>query len=1069
MSNKPRREMPSPDGSTPPNYEIPKTHTTPAGPPTPIQPTAKVMASPDGTAISYYRKEDQVFSTPDPEAVSKAGQLVVQPAIPRKVTYPPPTPYQYVKRDVAVPPRRPIRVLYVTSCTLIGGSETVLKRLLRGIDKSLYEVDALITHERGPLHDEYAANCRKLTYAPNIDNLPRWILEQDKSIPGSRSNLQIWENYLPQWILEQVKGGGYDYIHFFNLWIAYDSIPELIKKTGCRVICSLFINFSNPLLRDNADWQERIRRISALRPSLWALTTDNYMNRKTLPQIQVIRNGVPVETFSPGVKNPRLVAWVGRLQPGKKPLAFVEMARRLPEYRFVMIGSEETALAQAIRGNQPSNLELRIGLGEKEISDTLAKATYLVFTSHSEGMPLSLVEAMSSGCCVISENVGDITSVVADGQNGYLIPLGAEPVDWVVENLPKINPIVGEEARKTILRDFREDNMVKQYEHLYGAVGRHDGQTRIAFLWGIMPHHGNFWETKTDSHQHAIAELGKWNVVGVFVPSADPKPNNILHEQNYTYYKESEPYDVVEQLRRFKPDAIYLNMFWDPRWPLVVKEFPDAWKALVHYGEVYLHVPWADQINLFIAQQRFMAEKIAEANGLPPDRVATIPFCMEQWLFKPLPHEKTYTGIMVADFRREIKRQHLLIEAWRDIPGKLVLVGPYERSMPKDYHEECKALARRLGIEDRVVFVDGYPHADLPELINKAKIGFLTSSHEGGSRSLIEMMACGLPEVVLSDCEGTVSMIRDGEEGYVTDPNPRSIADAVNKLLAGNWAAMGKAASDRVLRDYPYHRMSQQYKAVIENAFPEVSIITTSMNRGKYLGDCIASVQAQRGAKVNHIIMDGGSVDNTPDVLKAYRGKVHAYVGRCSGQTDAIIRAVRIIEDQFPQTKYLGWINADDTYTPTWLEWSLKALQDAPPDVAMVCGDAGHVREDGAHIEYLQYTPDPYITLKHLCLRGNIIIQPTALIRMDALRKLREKTGRTFDPDHHYCQDLELWARFMRNGYRIAKLGKVTANLRSHPGQMSLTHRDQQIVERDRILRSISEELGLPNPGWVKG
>jgi hypothetical protein len=75
----------------------------------------------------------------------------------------------------------------------------------------------------------------------------------------------------------------------------------------------------------------------------------------------------------------------------------------------------------------------------------------------------------------------------------------------------------------------------------------------------------------------------------------------------------------------------------------------------------------------------------------------------------------------------------------------------------------------------------------------------------------------------------------------------------------------------------------------------------------------------------------------------------------------------------------------------------------------------------------------------------------------------------TWNPSYHYTQDLELWVRFLRNGYRVAKVGKVTAYLRSHPGQMSITHMDQQIVERDRILRGVSVELGVPNPVWVKG
>ena len=53
---------------------------------------------------------------------------------------------------------------------------------------------------------------------------------------------------------------------------------------------------------------------------------------------------------------------------------------------------------------------------------------------------------------------------------------------------------------------------------------------------------------------------------------------------------------------------------------------------------------------------------------------------------------------------------------------------------------------------------------------------------------------------------------------------------------------------------------------------PEVSIVTTSLNYGAYIEACIQSVKAQRqwhNAKINHLIMDGGSTDNTLTVLKA--------------------------------------------------------------------------------------------------------------------------------------------------------------------------------------------------------
>lgn len=936
------------------------------------------------------------------------------------------------------------KILYLTSCTHIGGQETVLKRLLKNIDKSLYEVHVLVTHEKGYLHHEFEVNSDKLIYVTNHQTEP-----------------------LYQTILNLVSEEDYDYIHFFNLWIIYDVIPR-IKQMYPRscIIASIFANLHND------GFKETINKIRGIQPYLWALTTDAYTNKKVFPDITITRNGIPQETFYPAPKQPKTVSWVGRLTETKKINLIPVIAKNLPIYKFTIIGDRENTYSQKIRAMQLPNIDIKTGLSEEEVADITSKSEYFIFTSQTESMPLTVLEALASGCCVITENVGDIPNVIQNGVNGYIVPEGEDTTTWISKNLPNLKPN-GDAARRTILDGFTVDQMVKRYEFLYGKTGKHKEQTHIAFIWGVLPPHGIvFWNSKIDSHQQAIAELSKNNVVQVFAPSNQGSSRKILNAVNHSFYDNADVGDLILQLKDFKPDMIFLNMFGDPRWPSVVRSFPNVWKALVHYGETNLSISWSKDVNLFIVQQEYLRKRVAEANNISIDKVVSIPFTLEQWLFKPLNSEKAYDGIMVADFRRDIKRQHLLLEAWAEMPkdSKLVLVGYYERSIPLEYPDDCKALAQKLGIGEQVTFINGFPHEKLPELINKARIGFLTSSHEGGSRALIEMMACGLPVIVLADCEGNIHMLKDGVEGYIAEPNPHSIAQKTKQLLQ-NYASMGKTASERVRKQYPYHMMTSQYFDIVQRERLEVSIITTSMNRGKYLEENIESIMSQTlKTKVNHIIMDGGSTDNTLQLLEKYRDNVYSYIKRDLGQTDSILRAIRIIETEFPQTKYVGWINADDYYEPNWLSGSLPVLDDSPPDVAMLCSDAKQVTEKGEFKQWLGYTSEQYITLELLARRGNIIVQPTVLIRLDALREIRDKTGMTFNPNYNYCQDLELWIRFLKNGYRIRKLNgvNVTANLRSHNEQMSLTHTKEQCLERDKLLIEICDKLKITNPPWVR-
>jgi len=943
-----------------------------------------------------------------------------------------------------------MNILYVISNTQIGGAETVLKRLIRGLDKSLYEVDVIVTGMRGPLHAEYAANSSSLTYS------------QDEGVYD-----------INLWIITKAKEKQYDLIHFFNLFRHYAVIP-IIKANSpyTKIVATLLVD----LYYFKESWKNEIRLINTIRKHLWAFTADAYINKKVFPELTIIPNGIPTTMFSSGHKKPKTVVWIGRMIAGKKIRLIPQIARLLPDYQFTIIGDKQTPEYRKLiepGGINAPNVTYKIGLNERQVADILAESQYMIFTSHSEALPLVVLEAMSSGCCVVSERVGDIPRVIQHGVNGYLVPEGSDTVDWISKNLGNLNINVSDAARKKIIGAYSEDQMTKKYEFLYGAIGSHHNQTRIAFLWGVPQFHEGFWEGKLDSMQHAISELSTNNVVQVFASTNKNPSRNIVNGQNIYFYEHDNTKDLVHILKRFNPHMIYLNMFGDKKWSEIVNAFPKTWKAVMHYGATNLKIPYANKMDLVIVQQEYMVKKIVAENSLPPEKVKACPFCIEQWLFKPTATQKPYSAIMVADFRKDIKRQDLLIRAWKDIPGKLVLVGRFERSIPEDYHETCIALVKKLGLENRIEILNGYPHNELPALINKAKIAVLTSKREAGSRALIEMMGCGLPALVLSDCPGNVNMIKREIDGLASAPDPKSIAEAAKRLLE-NYQKMGENASKRIIADYPYHKMYSFFKKMVEKARPEVSIITTSMNRGEYIEDTINSVKTQRVSfpvKVNHIIMDGGSKDNTLSILEKHRDSVHAFIKRDKGQTDAICKAMQIVEQEFPQTEYVGWINADDYYEPSYLENSLTQLRDAPPDVAMTCGDANLV---GMQSGVIHYTSQRYVTTELIGTRGNIVVQPTVLIRLSALKKMKEKQGYSFNPEIDYVQDLELWYRLLINGYRIKHLTKddkglnVVANLRMHPEQMSRTHAKQQTIERDKILRAICIKEGIEGPPWVK-
>lgn len=955
---------------------------------------------------------------------------------PKKVKQPPPKPLK---------PNKKISILYIISTTRIGGGEMALKRLLRNLDPDYYQTEVLVTGQKGPLDEEYRLFSGSINY----------LEEQD----------------LETVLIRRAKMGKYDYIHFFNLFKIYSMLPALKNANpDVRFVSSIM---ANPEMFKGF-WEGHYNVIQSTENYLYAQIVDSASAKKMFPNATVIKNGVNLETFSPAPKKkPRTVAWVGRISTAKKARLIPQIAQRLPDYQFTMIGGEKSKEYHEIM-NFPwvkslKNFKILIGLNERQVADILAESEYLLFTSYGESLPISVLEGMASECCVIADSVGDIPHLIQNGVNGHLIPKDSNRVVWVHTQLPTLKKSVGEAARRKIISEHDIENTVKHHEFLYGAVGNHHDQTRIAFLWEFQPSfESQYWESKIDSLQHAVSTLSKNNVIQLYVSIAGDSKRKIILGQNVVFLNKDKD-NMIQELRRFGPHMILMSMFHAASWPKIVNAFPNVWKAVVHYGAENLKIPYAKKLNRVLVQMEYLRSRVAEANEIPINKVTHFPFCVEQWLFKPLKTKKEYTGVMLADFRYYVKRQHLLIEAWKDIPGKLLLIGRFDRSMPPDYHQSCIIQAEKLGISDRITFQNGTTHNQIPTLLNKAKVCFLTSSHEGGSRALKEMMACGLPSIVLSDCAGNVNMIEDGVDGLIADPTPESIATKTSELLR-KYEAMGKAGSERIRRVYPYHHMYTIARNLIMNARPEVSILTTSMNYGKYIEDNIRSVinlEKNFPVKVNHIIMDGGSTDDTPNKLMKHRRSIHYYIRRDTGQTTALNQAMKFVEQQYPQTLYIGWINGDDYYHPNWLQDSLSHLCKESPETSMVYADMERV---GDHTGIIHQVSTPYLSPHMVARRGNMVGQPTVLIRFNQFKALRNKTGYWFRPDYDYCQDLELWFRFFKHNYLIAKLPGVnpTACLRSHDLQMSRTHMDGQVKERDVILRELARMTETQNPIWVE-
>lgn len=175
-----------------------------------------------------------------------------------------------------------------------------------------------------------------------------------------------------------------------------------------------------------------------------------------------------------------------------------------------------------------------------------------------------------------------------------------------------------------------------------------------------------------------------------------------------------------------------------------------------------------------------------------------------------------------------------------------------------------------------------------------------------------------------------------------------------------------------------------------------LSLVTPSLNQGPWIAETLRSVRtAADGLEVEHWVMDGGSTDNTVEVLSAQ--SFARWISEPDhGQTDAINKGLARCTGDI-----LGYLCADDQLEPDSLHRVEKAFRDHP-GVDVVYGDGFFLESDSGWKRRKNAGPFSWTRLQS----GNFLIQPSVFWR----RAVSERFG-PFDASLRYCMDHEYWLR----------------------------------------------------------
>jgi glycosyltransferase involved in cell wall biosynthesis len=223
---------------------------------------------------------------------------------------------------------------------------------------------------------------------------------------------------------------------------------------------------------------------------------------------------------------------------------------------------------------------------------------------------------------------------------------------------------------------------------------------------------------------------------------------------------------------------------------------------------------------------------------------------------------------------------------------------------------------------------------------------------------------------------------------------------------------------------------------------PLVSIITPSYNSADFLEAAIASVLAQDYPNLEHLIVDGGSTDDTLEILKRYDHKLTWVSEPDEGQADALNKGF-----QRAQGEIIGWLNADDTYQPTAIQSAAQYLQ-AHPQVDLVYGNFNFINAEGEIIH--SYTT-PRFSLEKLLYEA-IIPQTSMFFR----RHIIDEVGGV-NPQLHYVLDWEFTLRIARV-YNVKRVEETWGNFRIVEGTKSVQKPEKFWPEIISVLQQTIQE-----------
>lgn len=224
----------------------------------------------------------------------------------------------------------------------------------------------------------------------------------------------------------------------------------------------------------------------------------------------------------------------------------------------------------------------------------------------------------------------------------------------------------------------------------------------------------------------------------------------------------------------------------------------------------------------------------------------------------------------------------------------------------------------------------------------------------------------------------------------------------------------------------------------------KISIVIPSFNQGQFIERALVSVLSQRANLHECIVMDGGSTDESINVIARYAPHLTRWVSQPdAGQADALRSAFATATGDV-----LHWLNSDDVLLPGALQRVQYAF-DANPRMDVISGHSLAIDESDRIINVRRGPINSPRWMRWGYLR---VSQPSCFFR----RSLYEAVG-GIDPSLHCVLDTELWYRMAGRNTRWSGVNAYLAATRNHPATKGATLQLEYRAERTALKRRYPE------------